>query len=157
MESFEEFRSGVFKFVDNKPKAWRDGQAVFNYINDTYGVARAVQFGKNVDCFFDDSKIDEFIRESYDMYLDGCIENERWVLEKVENTEIKDSNIDVERWVLEKVENTLRLCANHFNSQEKKTSLDRDIIADLNRIRKLLNGQELSGMERNESLINLKS
>lgn len=145
MESFEEFRSGVFKFVDNKPKAWRDGQAVFNYINDTYGVARAVQFGKNVDCFFDDTKIDEFIRESYDVYLDGCIENE-----------VKDSNIDVERWVLEKVENTLRLCANHFNSQEKKTSLDRDIIADLNRIRKLLNGQELSGMERNEPLVYLK-
>lgn len=145
MESFEEFRSGVFKFVENKPKAWRDGQAVFNYINDTYGVARAVQFGKNVDCFFDDTKIDEFIREAYDIYLDGCIENE-----------IKDSNIDVERWVLEKVENTLRLCANHFNSQEKKTSLDRDIIADLNRIRKILNGQELSGLERTEPLITLK-
>ena len=58
--------------------------------------------------------------------------------------------------MLEKVENTLRLCANHFNSQEKKTSLDRDIIADLNRIRKLLNGQELSGMERNEPLVYLK-
>lgn len=145
MESFEEFKRNVLNFVDNKPKAWRDGQAVFNYINDTYGVARNVQFGKNVDCFFDDTKIDEFIRESYDMYLDGCIENE-----------IKDTNIDVERWVLEKVENTLRLCANHFNSQEKKTSLDRDIIADLNRIRKLLNGQELSGMERNEPLVYFK-
>ena len=145
MESFEEFRRGVLNFVDNKPKAWRDGQAVFNYINDTYGVARNVQFGKNVDCFFDDTKIDEFIRESYDVYLEGCIENE-----------VKDSNIDVERWVLEKVENTLRLCANHFKSQEKKTSLDRDIIADLNRIRKLLNGQELSGMERNEPLVYLK-
>lgn len=145
METFEDFRSGVFKFVDNKPRAWRDGQAVFNYINDTYGVARAVQFGKNVDCFFDDNKIEEFIKEAYDMYVDGCVENV-----------FKDTNIDVERWVLEKVENTLRLCANHFNSQEKKTSLDRDIIADLNRIRKLLNGQELSGMERNEPLVYFK-
>ena len=145
MESFEDFRSGVFRFVENKPKAWRDGQAVFNYINDTYGVARDVQFGKNVDCFFDDNKIEDFIREAYDIYVDGCVEYE-----------IKDSNIDVERWVLEKVENTLRLCANHFNSQEKKTSLDRDIIADLNRIRKLLNGQELSGMERNEPLVYFK-
>ena len=145
METFEDFRSGVFRFVDNKPKAWRDGQAVFNYINDTYGVARAVQFGKNVDCFFDDNKIEEFIKEAYDMYVDGCVENV-----------FKDTNIDVERWVLEKVENTLRLCANHFNSQEKKTSLDRDIIADLNRIRKLLNGQELSGMERNEPLVYFK-
>ena len=145
METFEDFRSGVFKFVDNKPIAWRDGQAVFNYINDTYGVARAVQFGKNVDCFFDDNKIEEFIKEAYDMYVDGCVENV-----------FKDTNIDVERWVLEKVENTLRLCANHFNSQEKKTSLDRDIIADLNRIRKLLNGQVLSGMERNEPLVYFK-
>ena len=145
METFEEFKRNVLNFVDNKPKAWRDGQAVFNYINDTYGVARNVQFGKNVDCFFDDAKIDEFIRESYDVYVEGCIENV-----------FKDTNIDVERWVLEKVENTLRLCANHFNSQEKKTSLDRDIIADLNRIRKLLNGQELSGMERNEPLVYFK-
>ena len=145
MESFEEFKRNVLNFVDNKPKAWRDGQAVFNYINDTYGVARAVQFGKNVDCFFDDNKIEEFIREAYDVYLDGCIENE-----------VKDSNIDVERWVLEKVENTLRLCANHFNSYEKKTSLDRDIIGDLNRIRKILNGQELNGLERTGPLITLK-
>lgn len=145
MESFEEFKRNVLNFVDNKPKTWRDGQAVFNYIDDTYGVSRAVQFDKHIDCFYDDNKIEEFIGEAYDIYLDGCIENE-----------VKDSNIDVERWVLEKVENTLRLCANHFKSQEKKTSLDRDIIADLNRIRKLLNGQELSGMERNEPLVYLK-
>lgn len=146
MESFEEFKRNVLNFVDNKSREWRDGQAVFNYIDDKYGVARAVQFDKHIDCFYDNTKIDDFIREAHDIYLDNCIENE-----------IKNSNIDVERWVLEKVENTLRLCANHFNSYEKKTCLDRDIIGDLNRIRKLLNGQELNGMERTERLINLRS
>jgi hypothetical protein len=75
METFEDFRSGVFRFVENKPKAWRDGQAVFNYINDTYGVARDVQFGKNVDCFFDDNKIEDFIREAYDIYVEFNYEN----------------------------------------------------------------------------------
>lgn len=69
---------------------------------------------------------------------------------------MEDKNINVPVWVLEKAENTLRLCANAFNSYDKKTRLDRDIIADLNRIRKLIMGIELTGMERNEVLINLK-
>lgn len=69
---------------------------------------------------------------------------------------MEDKNINVPIWVLEKAENTLRLCANVFNSYDKKTCLDRDIIADLNRIRKLIMGSELTGMERNEVLINLK-
>ena len=64
--------------------------------------------------------------------------------------------LNVEKYVLVNVENTLRLCANHFNSYERKTCLDRDIIANLNCIRKILNGEELNGKERIETLTQLK-
>ena len=67
-----------------------------------------------------------------------------------------ETKIEVERYILEKIENTLRLCANHFNSYDKKTCLDRDIIADLNCVRKLLNGDDITGKERIEPLTMLK-
>lgn len=44
-----------------KPDNWRDGQFVFNYIDCKYGVARAVQFVKRIDCFYNDDRIDAFI------------------------------------------------------------------------------------------------
>ena len=67
-----------------------------------------------------------------------------------------ETKIEVDRYILEKIENTLRLCANHFNSYDKKTCLDRDIIADLNCVRKLLNGEDITGKERIEPLTMLK-
>lgn len=66
MISFEEFREEIWNFVhEDKPDCWRNGQAVFNYVDDMYGVAREVQFVSGIDCFYDDSKIEEFIVESY--------------------------------------------------------------------------------------------
>ena len=50
--------------------------------------------------------------------------------------------IEVDRYILENIENTLRLCANHFDSYKKTTCLDRNIISDLNCVRKFLNGEE---------------
>lgn len=69
MKTFEEFRNEVLDAMKNKPKEWRDGQFVFNYIEEAFGVARSVQFCRNIDCFYDDKKIDEFIREAYDEYV----------------------------------------------------------------------------------------
>ncbi len=51
----------VMRALKNKPKEWRDGQFVFNYIDKYYGVARMVQFKDNIDCFYDDKYIDSFI------------------------------------------------------------------------------------------------
>ena len=66
--SFEKFYYEVLDFARNKaPKSWRLGQAVFNYIDERYGVARTVQFGHNIDCFYDDTLIDDFIKCSYDV------------------------------------------------------------------------------------------
>lgn len=64
--TFEVFRNEVLTAMDSKPKNWRDGQFVFNYIDEKYGVARSVQFIDGVDCFYVDSKIEEFITRSYE-------------------------------------------------------------------------------------------
>ena len=66
MMTFEGFRNEVLTAMDSKPKNWRDGQFVFNHIDVEYGVARSVQFIDGVDCFYDDSKIEEFITRSYE-------------------------------------------------------------------------------------------
>ena len=60
----EELKNIVMSAMDTmKPKDWRKGQFVFNFIDANYGVARAVQFEDRVDCFFRDDKIDEFIEK----------------------------------------------------------------------------------------------
>lgn len=62
--TFEELKKEVnTNLLNSKPNNWRDGQFVFNYIDAIYGVSRYVQFERNVDCFYSDSKIDEFIKE----------------------------------------------------------------------------------------------
>lgn len=64
--TLEEFRSDVLTAMSDKPKNWRDGQFVFNYINEKYKVARYVQFIDGVDCFHNDSNIEAFIVRSYE-------------------------------------------------------------------------------------------
>lgn len=62
----EEFKKEVLDFADNRPTHWRKGQAVFNYIDAEYGVARDVQFIDHVDCFYIDENIEQFIDKAYD-------------------------------------------------------------------------------------------
>lgn len=48
--------------LKNKPPEWRDGQFVFNYLDQQHGgVATAVQVLDKIDCFYNDSKINDFI------------------------------------------------------------------------------------------------
>ena len=58
--------------------------------------------------------------------------------------------IEVPEYVLKHIENTLRLWANINDSYKKESCLDRDTIGDMICIKKLLNGEELTGMERLE-------
>jgi len=58
-----EFRLNVLGLISQCPKYWRRGQAAFNIL-DSMGLARPVQ-EKGIDCFYDDSKIDEFIEEAW--------------------------------------------------------------------------------------------
>ena len=64
----EELKKEIYAWLPEKPKNWREGQAVFNYIDENYGVARTVQFHENVDCFYDDSKIDAFIETCAEIF-----------------------------------------------------------------------------------------
>lgn len=67
MKSFDEFKTEVIEQIKNKPDHWRDGQAVFNYIDSKYDwIARRVQFA-GTDCFYNDKYINEFIEKCYEL------------------------------------------------------------------------------------------
>ena len=61
--TLEEFKSSIYNV--EKPPHWREGQFVFNTIDSLYGVAKIVQFNDGIDCFYDNSKIDQFINACY--------------------------------------------------------------------------------------------
>ena len=63
--NYEDFKKEIDEAISTRPKTWRKGQAVFNYIDDNYGVARDVQFKDNVDCFYDDIRIESFVRLAF--------------------------------------------------------------------------------------------
>ena len=65
----------------------------------------------------------------------------------------KEGNIIVPRWFLEVVEDTLRIQNNiNLDKDTGETCQDRNIRQSLNGVRKLLNSEELTGMERLEKL-----
>lgn len=66
--TFDALKNEVMIAMENKPKQWRKGQFVFNYIDEVYGIARHVQFVDNVDCFYLDDQIDSFLRCVVDRY-----------------------------------------------------------------------------------------
>ena len=61
--TLEEFKSSIYNV--EKPSHWREGKFVFNTIDSLYVVARTVQFNDGIDCFYDDSKINQFIIACY--------------------------------------------------------------------------------------------
>lgn len=61
---FEELRREIIEAMKDKPHFIRKGQFVFNYIDEKYGVARAIQYEDKIDCFYDDSKINTFIAKA---------------------------------------------------------------------------------------------
>jgi hypothetical protein len=66
--TFDDLKNEVMTAMENKPKQWRKGQFVFNYIDEVYGIARHVQFVDKVDCFYLDDQIDSFLRCVVDRY-----------------------------------------------------------------------------------------
>lgn len=71
-ENFVEYRITVEElrkkiYSHEKPKNWREGQFVFNMVDELYGVARTVQFVHGVDCFYNDDKIEEFLIRSVEV------------------------------------------------------------------------------------------
>ena len=67
---YEDFKKEIEQVIKNRPCCYRKGQAVFNYIDEKYGVARTVQFYYNIDCFYKDDNIDDFIECSWKLIND---------------------------------------------------------------------------------------
>lgn len=65
----EKFKETILEELKNKPKEWRDGQFIFNYIDEYFGVARIVQYIDGIDCFYNDDKIDRFIEACYERII----------------------------------------------------------------------------------------
>lgn len=63
--TFGDFKNEIDNVIINRPKSWRKGQAVFNYIDAKYDIARSVQFNDGVDCFYRDDQIEEFLQKAY--------------------------------------------------------------------------------------------
>lgn len=98
--TFEEFKNDLLKGIKDYPSGWRYGQKVFNYIDYKYNVARTAQHKYGVDCFYDDSVIDEFLEKSYNIikFIDANKHNmnnqpfenvyESWIKELKETYEL---------------------------------------------------------------------
>lgn len=63
--NLNEFKQEIDFGIQDYPNNWRYGQKVFNYLDIKYKVARTVQFSDEVDCYYDDSKVDSFIEKAY--------------------------------------------------------------------------------------------
>lgn len=64
MIKYETFASEILN--TECPKEWRLGQSVFNIVEAKYGeVAREVQFLDRIDCFYDDTRIEDFLKAVY--------------------------------------------------------------------------------------------
>ena len=64
---FPVFKNEVLEGIKEYPSDWRYGQKVFNYVDYVYDVARIAQHEYGVDCFYDDSMVDEFLKKCYDI------------------------------------------------------------------------------------------
>lgn len=63
--TLEELKQEVYNSMEyDKPKSWREGQFVFNYIDKVYDVARDIQFSDGIDCFHNDDMIDTFLEHA---------------------------------------------------------------------------------------------
>ena len=63
---FKEHVKRIAKSIIYELPYIRYGQAVFNYVDEYFGVARKVQFEDNVDCFYNDDAVDAFIEKTLD-------------------------------------------------------------------------------------------
>lgn len=66
-EEFGESIKAIANSIVRENPHIRFGQAVFNYVDERYGVARIAQFDYGVDCFYDDTKVEQFLDKCYEL------------------------------------------------------------------------------------------
>lgn len=60
MQSVEQVKNQIYSVPI--PNNWREGQFVFNRVEELYGnIARKIQFEDGIDCFYNDDLILNFI------------------------------------------------------------------------------------------------
>ena len=64
---FKDHVKHIAKSIIEESPHIRYGQAVFNYVDEKYGVARIVQFNYGIDCFYDDTKVEQFLDKCYEL------------------------------------------------------------------------------------------
>lgn len=63
---YETFASEILNLAQECPREWRLGQSVFNIVEAMCGnIAREVQFQDGIDCFYDNTKIEDFLKAVY--------------------------------------------------------------------------------------------
>lgn len=72
----EQFVQDIKSAAEQRPSHIRYGQAVFNYIDDKYKIARIVQYVDKIDCFYNDNKVDEFIEACWKQWS-SCLINDK--------------------------------------------------------------------------------
>lgn len=70
IKSYQEYKNECLAVAENRSHYLRKGQAIFNYVDEKYGVAREAQFVHKIDCFYLDEKIEEFIKCTYSILQD---------------------------------------------------------------------------------------
>lgn len=64
---FKDHVKNIAKSIIEESPYIRYGQAIFNYVDEKYGVARIAQFDYGIDCFYDDTKIEQFLDKCYEL------------------------------------------------------------------------------------------
>ena len=70
MITYEEFKNECLLIAEKRLPCLRKGQAIFNYVDEKYGVANEAQYVHKIDCYYLDEKIDEFIKCTYNILKD---------------------------------------------------------------------------------------
>ena len=64
---FKEHVKRIAKSIIDEIPYIRYGQAVFNYVDEKYGVARISQFDYGIDCFYVDTMVEPFLDKCYEL------------------------------------------------------------------------------------------
>lgn len=70
MKSYQEYKNECLIVAENRSRFLRKGQAIFNYVDENYGIAREAQIVHKIDCYYFDEKIEEFIQCTYNILKD---------------------------------------------------------------------------------------
>lgn len=66
-DRFKDHVKNIAKSIIDESPHIRYGQAIFNYVDEKYGVARIAQFDYGIDCFYDDKKVEQFLDKCYEL------------------------------------------------------------------------------------------